>query len=84
MRFQEAIKSLRQSQFLSQEAFAKELGISFTTVNRWENGKAKPTYKTMKLINDYCKKLGIEFDINAALTTDNEGVSTDEKRTIAL
>jgi len=72
MKFQEAIKQLRQSQFLSQEAFAKELGISFTTVNRWETGKAKPTYKTMKLINDYCKRVGIEFDINAALALDDE------------
>lgn len=64
MNFQESIKQLRQSQFLSQEAFAKELGVSFTTVNRWETGKAKPTYKTMKLINDYCKIHNLEFDIS--------------------
>lgn len=63
MKFQESIKQLRQSQFLSQEAFAKELGISFTTVNRWETGKAKPTYKTMKLINDYCQAHNIDFDV---------------------
>jgi len=63
MNFQESIKQLRQSQFLSQEAFAKELGVSFTTVNRWETGKAKPTYKTMKLIDDYCKANNLSFDI---------------------
>lgn len=63
MKFQESIKQLRQSQFLSQEALAKELGISFTTVNRWETGKAKPTYKTMKLINDYCRAHNIDFDV---------------------
>ena len=64
MNFQESIKQLRQSQFLSQEAFAKELGISFTTVNRWETGKAKPTYKNMKLIDDYCKIHNLKFDIS--------------------
>ena len=67
MKFQESIKQLRQSQFLSQEAFAKELGISFTTVNRWETGKAKPTYKTMKLINDYCQAHNIDFDVREEL-----------------
>ena len=54
MNFSEKIKQIRQQRFLSQEAFAKELGVSFATVNRWEAGKTKPTYKTMKLIDIYC------------------------------
>ena len=54
--------------FMSQTAFAQELGVSYTTVNRWETGRAKPTYKTMKLIDDYCKEKGIEFDIHESLT----------------
>jgi superfamily II DNA or RNA helicase len=37
-----AIKELRQSLGMSQQAFAAVLGVSFATVNRWENGKAKP------------------------------------------
>jgi SNF2 family DNA or RNA helicase len=37
-----AIKELRQSLGMSQQAFASVLGVSFATVNRWENGKAKP------------------------------------------
>ena len=68
MTFSETIKQIRQKHFLSQEAFAKELGVSFATVNRWESGKTKPTYKTMKLIDDYCKEKGIEFDIHESLT----------------
>lgn len=44
MSFTDNIKKIRQKCFLSQEAFAKELGISFATVNRWESGKTKPTY----------------------------------------
>ena len=46
------------------EDFAKEICISFATVNRWETGKAKPNLKTMKLIDEYCKKHSINFDIS--------------------
>ena len=38
----EQIKNLRKQLGLSQEAFADKLGVSFATVNRWENEKAKP------------------------------------------
>ena len=68
MAFSEEIKKLRQRLFMSQTAFAQELGVSYTTVNRWEMGRATPTYKTMKLIDDYCKEKGIEFDIHILLT----------------
>ncbi len=64
MNFPEQIKHIRQLQFLSQEAFAKELGVSFATVNRWESGKTKPTYKTLKLLDDYCKKCGMVLDFS--------------------
>ena len=63
MNFSEKIKKLRRKAFLSQEDFAKELGVSYTTVNRWEKGKAKPNLKTMKLIDEYCKRNEIDFDI---------------------
>ena len=62
------IKLLRQRCLLSQQDFAKELGVSFATINRIESGKSKPTYKTMKLIADYCKKNAIDFDITKAFT----------------
>jgi transcriptional regulator with XRE-family HTH domain len=39
----EAIKELRARLQLTQETFARILGVSFATVNRWENGKAEPT-----------------------------------------
>ena len=63
MSFCDDIREIRQKCFLSQETFAKELGVSFATVNRWESGKTKPTYKTMKLIDDFCKSRNIDFDI---------------------
>lgn len=40
-----AIKKLRTTMMLSQEEFAKVLGVSFASINRWENGKHEPTIK---------------------------------------
>lgn len=67
MSFSNDIKVVRQKSLLSQEAFAQTLGVSFTTVNRWETGKSKPSYKTMKLIDDFCKANNIDFDISKEL-----------------
>lgn len=44
----EQLKALRQQQGWSQEDLARELGVSFSTVNRWENGKAKPSRLAQK------------------------------------
>ena len=67
MSFSNDIKLVRQKSLLSQEAFAQALGVSFTTVNRWESGKCKPSYKGMKVIDDYCKAHNIDFDISKEL-----------------
>lgn len=37
------LKKLRQQQGWSQEDLARKIGVSFATVNRWENGKTKPS-----------------------------------------
>lgn len=70
MSFAKNIKVVRQKSLLSQETFAKALGVSFTTVNRWETGKSMPSYKTMKLIDDFCKQNQIDFDISQEILED--------------
>lgn len=67
MSFSADIKSIRKNLLLSQEAFAQELGVSFTTINRWESGKCKPSYKALKQIIDYCKNHDIEFKVDKGL-----------------
>ena len=39
----EMIKKLRKQLGLTQEQFAAKLGVTFSTVNRWEAGRSKPS-----------------------------------------
>lgn len=41
--FPKVVKELRKQLGLSQEELAHALGVSFATVNRWENGKTTPS-----------------------------------------
>jgi len=36
------VKGLRQRLGLTQEQFAREVGVTFSTVNQWENGRRRP------------------------------------------
>lgn len=67
--FSEAIKGVRQKALLSQEDFAKQLGVSHSTVNRWEKGKTLPNFKAMKRIDVFCKENTIDFDVTGEVWT---------------
>ena len=62
MEFGLMIKDIRQQCYLSQQAFADEIGVSFTTVNRWEKSKALPNYQTTKRLVEYCKRCNVKCD----------------------
>jgi predicted transcriptional regulator len=61
MAYSDEIKKIRQKCFLSQESFARELGVSFSSINRWEGGKSKPNVSAMKKIKGFCDTQGIDF-----------------------
>ena len=61
MGFPEEIKRIRQRCFLTQHDFAKEVQVAFSTVNRWEGGKAKPNLNAMKNIKEFCLKNDLEY-----------------------
>ena len=63
MNFADKIKKVRHISLLSQTDFAEALGVSFSTVNRWETGKSAPNYKAMKKIDAYCREHDIPFEI---------------------
>lgn len=47
--------------FFTQQDFSKELQVAFSTVNRWEGGKAKPNLIAMKNIKEFCHKNNIDY-----------------------
>lgn len=52
------IRDIRQQLGLSQEDFASVIGVTFSTVNRWENGHAKPSRLAAKSIEAKLLELG--------------------------
>lgn len=47
---------------MTQAEFAKTLGVSFATINRWETDKYKPTMKTRRKLVPLFKKYNIEVE----------------------
>jgi putative transcriptional regulator len=60
MDYAKIVKELRSVLLLTQEELAKKLGVSFASVNRWENGKCEPTMKAKRQIRKLCLKNGVE------------------------
>ena len=52
------VRELRDRTGLTQEKFAAKLGVTFPTVNRWENGRAKPSPLAMQKIEELLRDLG--------------------------
>ncbi len=57
--YKDALVELRLKLNVSQEELAKLLGVSFSSVNRWENGRHEPT----KIAKAKLKKLFVENEI---------------------
>jgi len=51
------IKELRAALELTQERFAAKLGVTVSTVNRWETGKGKPSPLALKQIEALQKQV---------------------------
>ena len=52
------ISDLRKITGLSQEKFAAKLGVTFPTINRWENGRTYPSPLAMKQIEEMLRNMG--------------------------
>lgn len=50
------IKRIRMEMGLSQQELAEKLGVTFATINRWENGRAIPNKLAQSKLYDYCKE----------------------------
>lgn len=54
----ELVKRLRERMGLTQEQFAREVGVTFSTVNLWENGHRRPQPYLMKRLLEMEATLG--------------------------
>lgn len=61
MSYSEELKKIRKKCFLSQEAFGREIGVSFSSINHWEGGKIKPNMNAMKKLKNFCDIHDIDF-----------------------
>jgi transcriptional regulator with XRE-family HTH domain len=52
------VKGLRQRLGLTQEQFAHEVGVTFSTVNQWENGRRRPQPFLLKRLLEMEAALG--------------------------
>ena len=62
MNYANAIKKLRNKLLLTQNEFANYLGVSFESVNRWENGKNEPTMKVKRKLKELLEENRIPFE----------------------
>lgn len=56
------IKQVRKELGFSQERLARELRVSFSTINRWENRKFSPSPLAVEKIVELCKSHKINID----------------------
>ena len=52
------VRELRERTGLTQEKFAARLGVTFPTINRWENGRARPSPLALKQVEDLLWSMG--------------------------
>lgn len=60
MLFSEIIKSIRKQIGITQEQLAHELNVSFSTINRWENGHRVPKKLAIVCLIEFCKSKDID------------------------
>ena len=60
MAYSDKIKTLREIMLISQTELADLLGVSYVTVNRWENEKYEPTIKVKRKLNELFEKYKVE------------------------
>lgn len=52
------VKTLRAALSLTQEQFAARLGVTVSTVNRWENGKGRPSPLAQRRVEELWQEVG--------------------------
>ena len=73
MQLSEILKIMRKKLFMTQEDLSVKLGVTTSTINRWEHGKVKPNMTAMKKLKTFCEEQNIPFEkIEAAWLSEND------------
>lgn len=60
--FSDQVKYVRNQMNLSQKKLANLLGVSFATINRWENSKNEPSQLAKNSFYDFCENNFIDVE----------------------
>lgn len=80
------IKEIRLKLNYSQQQLADEIGVSFATVNRWENDKAEPTKLAQEKLLEICNQNKIditEITLNN-IKKESENIQKNDKNKVIL
>lgn len=67
MPFDEILRAIRKQLGITQEQFARELNVSFSTINRWENSHTSPSRLAKMRLTEYCASHDVDSAIVEAL-----------------
>ncbi|MDL1888688.1 helix-turn-helix transcriptional regulator [Nitrospirales bacterium NOB] len=56
------VRELRRRVGLTQEKFAARIGVTYPTINRWENGRTRPSPLALQRLEDLTRSLGKNGD----------------------
>lgn len=59
------VRQLRRQLGMTQEEFAHALGITVGTVNRWENGRFRPSKLARATITEFARRHGVAVNAPA-------------------
>jgi transcriptional regulator with XRE-family HTH domain len=65
--FEDIIKKVRKQLGITQEQLARELDISFSTINRWENGHTSPSKLAKRRLLEFCRNNNVDIIIISEL-----------------
>jgi len=65
------VAAIRRVTGRSQEALARDLGVSFATVNAWERGRARPVPRHRVALEEMGKRVGVSRDLVVLVVDDD-------------
>ena len=61
MTLSQKVRYIRAERLLSQQEFAEAVGVSYSTVSRWEREHRKPQAKAIGKLMIWCKNNGVDL-----------------------